>query len=216
VFVLTGSGGQVGPRARPTMDAMLDDGSLLSRRRLLRAGASLSAAIGAAALPLALTLERADADERPTPESIEGPYWKPGSPARSVLRAPDTKDTSLVLSGRVLSTRGEPVAKALVDVWQADGDGVYDLDGFRLRGHQWTSAEGAYRVETVVPGYYPGRTRHLHVKVQAPGARVLTTQLFFPNDPANRGDPLYSTWLRLRVVDVEGGKAATFDFVVPT
>src|SRR5262245_49594405 len=186
----------------------MDDALRLSRRRLLAAAAASGA--------LALTPPRADADEPATPPTMEGPYFKPRSPERASLREADTKGDPFTLTGRVLTTKGAPVEKALLDVWQADGDGVYDLKGFRLRGHQFTAKEGGFRVETVVPGYYPGRTRHIHVKVQAPGRDVLTTQLFFPNDPRNRDDALYSTWLRMRVDD--GGKGVglvgQFTFVV--
>ncbi len=124
--------------------------------------------------------------------------------------------TPLVLTGRVLSARGTAVPKALVDVWQADGAGVYDLRGYRLRGHQFTDERGGYRLETVVPGYYPGRTRHLHVKVQAPGQTVLTTQLFFPGDPGNRTDGLFRSALAIRLAGAAGSRTGTFDFVVRT
>jgi len=190
---------------------MKDDALRLSRRRLFAAAAAAGA--------LALTPSRADADESATPPSIEGPYFKPRSPERASLREADTKGDPFTLTGRVLTTKGAPVEKALLDVWQADGDGAYDLKGFRLRGHQFTATgkdAGDFRVDTVVPGYYPGRTRHIHVKVQAPGRDVLTTQPFFPNDPRNRDDSLYSTWLRMRVED--GGKGVglvgQFTFVI--
>ncbi len=198
---------------------MPTDPRLLSRRNLLRAGVSMPIALrlgAAGAFALALTPERVDADDTETPSVMEGPYFKASSPERAVIRESDTKGTPLLLTGRVLSTKGVGVAKAKIDVWQADGDGHYDMAKFRLRGHQFTAADGGYRIDTVVAGYYPGRTRHIHVKVQAPGQPVSTTQLFFPNEPANRGDRLYSTWLRMKTWDVEGGKAASFDFVVRT
>ena len=190
----------------------------LSRRRLLQLGASLPLALRLGAigsLGLALTPSRADADEPLTPDTTEGPYFKPKSPERASLHEKDLSGTPFVVSGRVLGTDGKPVSKALLDFWQADGDGQYDNAGFRCRGHLFTSAEGAFRLETVVPGYYPGRTRHIHVKVQAPSKSVLTTQLFFPNEPRNRSDGIYSTWLRMKVVETDGVKTGTFDFVVP-
>ena len=69
------------------------------------------------------------------------------------------------------------VARALLDVWHADDRGGYDTAGFRLRGHQFTDGSGRFELETIVPGLYPGRTRHIHVKVQAPNGPILTTQL---------------------------------------
>jgi protocatechuate 3,4-dioxygenase beta subunit len=59
-----------------------------------------------------------------------------------------------------------------------------------------------------------GRTRHYHVKVQAPGGRLLTTQLYFPNEPANLRDGLYQRELLMRVADAGDGIAGRFDFVL--
>jgi protocatechuate 3,4-dioxygenase beta subunit len=114
----------------------------------------------------------------------------------------------------VVSTTCQPVARALIDVWHADDRGGYDTAGFRLRGHQFTDDQGRYRLETIVPGVYAGRTRHLHVKVQAPSRPVLTTQLYFPGEAANARDPIFSRDLVMQVSDAGGVKTATFDFVV--
>ena len=83
--------------------------------------------------------------------------------------------TRIVVEGSVLTTDCRPMPQALVDFWQADDRGQYDNAGYRLRGHQFTDDTGHYRLETIVPGLYPGRTRHIHVKVQAPNQPVLTT-----------------------------------------
>ena len=70
---------------------------------------------------------------------------------------------------------------------------------------------------TIVPGLYPGRTRHIHVKVQAPNGPVLTTQLYFPGEPRNAGDSIFQKETLMAVSDASGGgKDATFDFVVRT
>jgi protocatechuate 3,4-dioxygenase beta subunit len=114
----------------------------------------------------------------------------------------------------VLSTECKPVARALIDVWQADDKGEYDNVGFTLRGHQFTDEGGRYRLETIVPGLYPGRTRHIHLKVQAPGRPVLTTQLYFPGESQNQRDGLFSQALVLPVRETTDGKVATFDFVL--
>jgi protocatechuate 3,4-dioxygenase beta subunit len=91
-----------------------------------------------------------------------------------------------------------------------------DIDniGFRYRGHVTTSSDGAFRFRTIVPALYPGRTRHYHVKVQAPGSRLLTTQLYFPNEPTNLRDGLFKRELLMRVADTGDGLAGRFDFVV--
>lgn len=201
--------------------------SELTRRRLLELGlavpplAALAAgadrfldAAGAAPY-LEATPFIADADD-PTPALSEGPYFTPRSPLRRSIvvpaRAPGTR---LTLSGRVLTTAGRPVARALVDFWQCDARGVYDNDGYRFRGHQFTDARGRYSLLTVVPGLYPGRTKHIHVKVQARGEPVLTTQLFFPGVARNRSDGIFdvrclvSGWRLVR-----GRRVARFDFVL--
>src|ERR671923_286173 len=71
--------------------------------------------------------------------------------------------------------------------------------GFPLRGHQFTDDAGRYRLETVVPGLYPGRTRHIHVKVQAPNQPVLTTQLYFPGEARNAADGIFNQALLMQV-----------------
>ncbi len=66
-----------------------------------------------------------------------------------------------------------------------------------------------------LPGLYTGRTRHIHVKVQAPNRPVLTTQLYFPNEPSNRRDGIFREECVIDMEDVTGGgKAGTFDFVL--
>jgi protocatechuate 3,4-dioxygenase beta subunit len=150
----------------------------------------------------------------PTERQTEGPYFKPDSPLRFSLREPGMNGTKIVVTGMVLSTACQPVARALIDVWHADEGGGYDTAGFRLRGHQFTDEQGRYRLETIVPGAYAGRTRHFHVKVQAPSRPVLTTQLYFPGEARNARDPIFSPDLVMQVSDAGSGKAATFDFVL--
>ena len=71
-----------------------------------------------------------------------------------------------------------------------------------------------YRLESIVPGVYPGRTRHFHVNVQAPGRRVLTTQLYFPDEPLNQRDGIFDRDLVMKVRDGDGGKTARFVFIL--
>jgi len=124
-----------------------------------------------------------------------------------------TTGTRLFLSGRVLTLACAPVTGATLDFWQADARGVYDNSGYRLRGHQLTDDGGRYSLETIVPGEYPGRTEHIHVKVQAPGKTVLTTQLYFPGVARNQQDSIFDAHLLLTVQGTAAGEAATFDFV---
>ena len=118
------------------------------------------------------------------------------------------------LVGFVLSRACKPLAGALLDFWQADDKGRYDNSGFRLRGHQFSDAEGRYRLRSIVPGIYPGRTRHIHVKVQPRDGRVLTTQLYFPGEAKNRSDSLFRKDLLVRTAKNAGWLAGRFDFVV--
>jgi len=145
---------------------------------------------------------------------MEGPFFKPRSPRRTSLLDAGVRGTRCVVSGLVLSTSCQPVEGALLDFWQCDDAGNYDNTGYRLRGHQFTDSVGRYRLETIVPGLYPGRTRHIHVKVQAPGRPVLTTQLYFPNEPSNRDDFLFRPELVLVLSDAGAVQAGRFDFVV--
>ena len=71
-----------------------------------------------------------------------------------------------------------------------------------------------FRFHTIVPALYPGRTRHYHVKVQVLGSRLLTTQLYFPNEPRNLRDGLFQRELLMRVADAGEGLAGRFDFVL--
>ena len=148
-----------------------------------------------------------------TPAQTEGPYFKPGSPARTSLIESGITGTRLVLSGRVLTLACAPVAGATLDFWQADAGGTYDNNGYQLRGHQLTDAAGRYSLETILPGEYPGRTEHIHVKVGAPGKAVLTTQLYFPDVARNQQDSIFDPHLLVTMQNTATGKAATFDFV---
>jgi protocatechuate 3,4-dioxygenase beta subunit len=151
----------------------------------------------------------------PTPGQTEGPYFKAGSPEReSLLEARNTGDR-LELTGMVVEESGRPIPRARIEFWQADENGAYDNAGYGFRGHQFTDANGSYWLETVVPGAYSGRTRHIHVKVIAPDGRQLTTQLYFPDDPGNQRDRIFDPRLVLsRVTRAGEVTSATFDFVL--
>jgi protocatechuate 3,4-dioxygenase beta subunit len=150
----------------------------------------------------------------PTPAMTEGPYYKTGSPERTSLLEPDMTGTRLLITGYVLTTDCEPIPGALLDFWQTDDQGQYDNAGFRLRGHQFTDETGRYQLETISPGIYPGRTAHIHVKVQAPNGPVLTSQLFLPEVPDNQVDSIFSPQLVMEVEDTQDGKLASFNFVL--
>jgi protocatechuate 3,4-dioxygenase beta subunit len=156
-----------------------------------------------------------DDGDDPTPAQTEGPYFTPDSPERASLLEAGIGGQRLVVAGTVLTTDCRPVQRALLDFWQADDAGEYDNQGYRLRGHQFSDAEGGWRLETVVPGIYTGRTRHIHVKVQAPDGPVLTTQLYFPGEPDNDRDGIFQPELVLSDVRDRGdNRQGSFTFVL--
>jgi protocatechuate 3,4-dioxygenase beta subunit len=126
---------------------------------------------------------------KPTPPNAIGPFYKKDAPFTTHLRAPRDAGMPLTVSGRVFDTRGEQLRDAVIQVWQTDHVGHYDLAGFKFRG-QFRPASGAYTLETVMPGHYPDRVcQHVHYMVSAPGHKTLVTQLYFATDPALEGDP---------------------------
>lgn len=150
-----------------------------------------------------------------TPELTEGPYFTANSPERTTLLEEGVAGTKIVITGYVYTTDCQPVANALLDFWQADGNGVYDNSGYTLRGHQYTDANGRYQLTTVVPGIYPGRTEHIHVKVQAPNGKLITSQLFFPGVTQNDSDGIYNQNLLLTIEETGDELQGQFNFVVP-
>ncbi|MFE0800456.1 carbohydrate-binding protein [Streptomyces sp. NPDC058812] len=201
----------------------------ISRKTLLRAAVAAGAAVpllATGSIALARDAARSstgkalpptpfcDDGDDPTPDQMEGPYFKPNSPLRTNLVTPGTAGTRLTVSGYVFGRNCAPLPGVLLDFWQADNAGAYDMAGYTFRGHQFTDATGAFSLRTIVPGLYPGRTRHIHVKAQAPGEPVLTTQLYFPGEPRNSTDALFDPALLMNVRGVGGGKEGSFDFVL--
>jgi protocatechuate 3,4-dioxygenase beta subunit len=193
-----------------------------TRRAVLSALAASSAIslVGAQAataqqLPdgLALTPECRDGDQ-PTIAQIEGPYFTPNAPLKRDLAADAPAGERILIGGFVLDVKCQPVSRALVQLWQADETGAYDDRGFKLRGHQFTDANGLWWFSTIVPGLYPGRTRHVHLKVQRAGGPVLTTQLYFPDESRNRSDRFFDKRLLMRFTDFEESRLGRFDFVI--
>lgn len=163
---------------------------------------------------------------RPTPAMTEGPFYPDRLPAdrdadlATVAGRPTRAAGRLLyVSGRVLDARGQPIANARIELWQANAHGRYihsaDTDAsrapdpnFQGYGALATDAEGRYRIRTVLPGPYPGRTRHLHFNF-AGGRAKLTTQMFFEGERGNEDDGVY------RALDREERRAATGRYVDP-
>jgi protocatechuate 3,4-dioxygenase beta subunit len=201
----------------------------LSRRQLGALAAPLALAIAAgrgAGISLAQDSESpilaptpacGDADDfAETLAQTEGPYFTPDSPERTDFIEPGMPGTKLVVTGYVYSTDCTPIPNALLDFWQCDDAGVYDNEGYTLRGHQFTDEAGRYELTTIVPGIYTGRTRQIHVKVQEPDRPVLTSQLYFPDEPANASDGIFDPSLVMDLADADNddGKVGFFTFVL--
>ncbi len=166
------------------------------------AGATNSAALSCTA-PAAATIAE-----------TEGPYYRPGAPETANLVTDGMAGTRLTLTGYVVTTDCDPIANAKVETWQADSTGTYDNSGYTLRGYVLTDADGRFTILTIVPGEYPGRTEHIHVKVTPPGGSTLTTQVYFPGTAANDADGIYDPSLLLDIATTGDGLVGTYTFVV--
>ena len=127
-----------------------------------------------------------------TPEQTEGPYYIAGEKYRSNITE-GRPGIPLYLRLRVVDASScKPIAGAAVEIWHADALGVYSGFGAGaksrtfMRGIQRTDANGLARFRTVYPGWYRGRTVHIHVKVHVSGNVVHTGQLYFPDSLTDR------------------------------
>src|SRR4051794_22866651 len=174
---------------------------LLTRRTLLRSGLTLGSAALLVPGVFAEQLAR-------TPRLTEGPFYPDKLPLDTdndlvIVSSSITPAVGEIthLTGRVLSSSGEPVRDAVVEIWQVDAKGVYlhSADsGRRTRdphfqgfGRFSTNAKGEYRFRTIKPVPYAGRTPHIHVKVKKGDRELLTTQLFINGHPQNNRDMVF-------------------------
>ncbi|EKD65366.1 MAG: Dioxygenase [uncultured bacterium] len=154
-----------------------------------------------------------DCTENPTPSQTEGPYYKSGSPLRNNI-AEGISGEILIITGYIYDKNCNPISNAWLDFWQADSNGVYDNARYRLRGHQFADEKGMYRLETIVPAQYGSRPAHIHVKVMPPNGPILTSQIYFPNDPKNQTDSIFNQELIMTVEASENVMQAEFNFVL--
>jgi protocatechuate 3,4-dioxygenase beta subunit len=190
----------------------------LSRRGLIGLGLAAGSGLllprlARADSTLPLTPACTDGDE-PTPSQTEGPYFTPNSPERTNFVVDGIDGDRISLIGFALDQNCRPIPHALLDLWHCDDEGRYDNQGYRLRGHQFTDAQGRFAFETIVPALYPGRTRHYHVKVQAPGGDILTTQLYFPGEPDNERDGIFDKALLMDLTPIDGRQIGRYYFVL--
>jgi protocatechuate 3,4-dioxygenase beta subunit len=136
---------------------------------------------------------------RPTPEQTEGPFFpltKPSDTDWDLTRIGEgavAKGDVFTLEGRVVDVGGTALANARIEIWQTDHQGIYLHPGdarfaqrdrtFQGYGDVRSVADGSFRFRTIQPARYPGRARHIHAKITAPGLRPLTTQFYFAGDP---------------------------------
>ncbi|MPZ46560.1 MAG: twin-arginine translocation pathway signal protein [Betaproteobacteria bacterium] len=217
------------------------------------------ALIALAGSALAVRSLGARAQNRPQcvarPEQTEGPYFVDTQLARSDIRAdPATSQVEpgvpLEVTFRVSRLAGacQPLSGAHVELWQCNASGTYsgvrdphvDTTGRKfLRGYQATDANGTARFTTIYPGWYPGRTVHIHFMIRTAGSRgrgeQFTSQLYFddalsdrifarapyaergPRTVRNAGDGIYrrgGSQLMLAPTEQDGGLAATFDIAL--
>lgn len=171
----------------------------------------LAGTTGCALAPLAFA-QTTPAVARVSPSQTLGPFYPRNSSERpaeidaDLLRVEGdrvlTKGVPIYLTGLVLDRRGQPQANAAVEIWQCDANAVYHHPAggaeaerdpnFQGYGVTRTDAAGAFHFRTIKPIAYPGRTSHIHVRVQASGASPFATQLYLADDPGNRRDFLFS------------------------
>ena len=171
----------------------------------------LAGAAGTVLAPLAVA-QTASGAVRVSPSQTLGPFYprnageRPAETDADLLRVEGdrvlTKGVPIYLTGRVLDRRGQALPNAAVEIWQCDANAVYHHPAggaeaerdpnFQGYGVARTDAAGAFHFRTIKPVSYPGRTPHIHVRVQATGASPFATQLYLADDPGNRRDFLFS------------------------
>ena len=169
-------------------------------------GLLLALGVGGAASTGASALE-------PTPATHTGPWYQPGAPRVRSLRPPGRPGQSLLLRGRVLNTRGEPLVGALIELWHTDADGNYPP----LRGSLESGRGGVFAVETIVPGHNLGyRARHIHFVISHPDHVRLVTRIFFHGDRnlAEAPFPELAVFTEESEVDGESRRYADLEFVL--
>jgi catechol 1,2-dioxygenase len=172
-----------------------------SRRRFLGEGVAGALLVATAPFIRGPFIYAKDRALKPTPSNSLGPYYKKGAPRKDRLTEPGDAGLPLVVAGQVLDMAGHSLSGATIEVWQADSNGEYDLEGWRYRATLQANNSGEYRLETNLPGHYGDRAQHIHYLISAPGHHPLVTQLYFATDPMFGGDPEKNFGKKDRLVD---------------
>ena len=135
-----------------------------------------------------------------TTDDILGPYYFENAPFRNVIAHEDEPGQRLYISGIIKQNNCENnISGALIELWQANDEGCYGIvedcntgnpenDYFNLRGKFFSDENGNFTFESILPGYYGTRPRHIHIKVSTPDEEILVSQLYFGNDPYCEND----------------------------
>jgi len=171
-----------------------------------------------AVLSIAMALDVSASALKPTPDVGAGPNHRPGAPFRAKLSPPLAEGTVLVIRGRVrASDTGEGISGAVLDAFQADARGKYDMDGHDYRARVMTDENGYFEFETIHPANY-GPPPHIHFIVSGPGYRTLKTELFFADDLERLGNDRQPPELVTELVrhESDGGvwEEGTFEIVL--
>ncbi len=171
-----------------------------------------------------------------TPRQAEGPFYPEAIPDDSDMDLTQfaggkAQGEVIELTGRVMNEKAAPLPGTIVELWQANTFGRYHHSGdgssqprdphFQGFGAVAADKDGAYRFRTVLPGLYPGRTRHIHFRLVRDGQQALITQMYFPGEKGNERDGLFR-WLgskesqQAATARLNGGDKAKleFDFVL--
>ena len=172
----------------------MTESRLTRRRSLERLGGLLVTAVGAAGLKIdssegagPAAVASGEVSCVLTPEQTEGPYYIANEALRRNITEGRPGAPLLLRAFVVNASTCKPIKAAAVDIWHADAGGVYSGFGSGaasrtfMRGIQRTNAKGLALFRSVYPGWYQGRTVHIHVKVHLGGNVVHTGQLYFPD-----------------------------------
>ncbi len=154
-----------------------------------------------------------------TKTDMLGPYYVSGTSRITNLNTQNLPGDKIIVSGKLYggADKSKPLANAMIEVWHADGGGVYHpvgdgnvndytADKITLRGFVNTDAQGNYMFESIRPGLYPGRPRHFHYKVTANGYKTLVTQIYFKGDPRTADEGIENC----RIIDFQKDSAGTY------
>lgn len=157
-----------------------------------------------------------------TTDDILGPFYKANAPFQENITPSESMGNALMIKGQVLSGCNTPVKDAIVEIWNANEKGEYDMSPeFKFRGKYQTSETGEYLFKTIIPGKYLNgniyRPSHIHFRITAPDHNELISQLYFKDDPHIQTDPWASAPKaseRILMIGKDENNVDTVNFVI--